>query len=190
MSLTKKQLNKVSDAVKQFSDDIKWRRTLTPCEKRVKFVEIKRELDSAEMSLVSDVSTVLKRSVDKIVADVEKVLDAGDLSKLEGLKVGYHGKLVNIIKNHLIRLFLYGQKEVFQELGVDGESVRSLNYGRYFEAKSEAYVTELEGRLKARAILNVLAGVSAGRTNDEITKSLSEKIPTAPVKVSITLKAR
>ena len=154
------------------ANTFKWRRQLTRAESRVKLEELEETFDSAEELYVSEISAVLRQSLNRMQKDVSKALQNDDLVSLRNLKVGYHDKLVNIIKDVFVKTYLYGHGAVYEEIGMEVNSVKKRKYVQYFRAKAEAIVTELEGRLKARIILIVLAGLNAGRSEKEISAEI------------------
>lgn len=180
---TTEQLAQVSSELKEFAEKIRWRRDLTIFEKRVKFTEIEKLLDTSEEQYVESVATILKGSVSRIVKEIESALDNNDLSSLKSIRVGFHDKLVSVIHGHFVKLYLAGKKQVFEELSIKDPPTSHRFYQRYFRLKAEAIIIELEAKLKSRAILTVLAGVSANRTKKEIiseVRGLSERAGGVP----------
>lgn len=166
-------------ALLEFADRVKWRRKLTSFEGRIKFVELKKRLDKAEETYVMAISEILVKSLDRIVRDIEAILKKNDVTELQNIRIGYHDKMVNAVRENLIELYFYGKQAVYEELGKKEALVRkSREMMRYYRVKAEAIISELEGKLKARAILIVLEGVKKKRPAKEIVaqvRGLSER---------------
>lgn len=172
-------LKELKAALLQFAENVKWRRSLTPFEKRIKLVELKERLDVAEETYVAAISEVLVKSLDRVVKDIEKMLQKDDITELQNIRIGYHDLMVNTIRENLIDLYFYGKQAVYEELGKKDALIRkSRKMMRYYRVKAEAIITELEGKLKARAILIVLEGVKRQRSDKDIlaqVRGLSER---------------
>lgn len=169
-----KKLREISNVLKEFTEGVRWRRDLTVAEKRVKFDEVNQIFDTFEERMVFELADVLRRVLDKLSEDIRAVLESSNYIDFEKIVIGYHGKLVNIVKKNLQAGFLIGQSEVYEELEIEKDPVRSVNYMHFYNAQAEAYITELEGKIKARAILLALNGVMLGRPIDSIVKQIKE----------------
>ena len=146
----------------------KWRRELTPGEKRVNFKYLEEQWTSAEATLVDDLVPVLIQVIDRLETDLRKILDSENYKDLGNLKAGYKDKLVGVFKVHMFDAFKVGKRGVYSEFKVQKDATLNARAREYMSAKAEATVNDILDKMKSHAIFIALKGIKAGLTTDQI----------------------
>lgn len=150
----------------------KWHRDLTEFEKRVDFVKLNESWDTAEEVYIDEVTPIVTQIKDKLFKDISKILESKDYNKLTDIKIGYHDKLVNIIKQRLFEAYRVGKEQAYKEMKKDKEVQLSTGDRQYFTIKAEAIVDNLFSQIKTQSIFIVLSGLKAQKNDREIMADL------------------
>ena len=145
-----------------------WRRELTPGEKRVDFKQLEEQWASAEAALTDDLVPVLIQVIDRLEADLRKILDSKNYKDLGDLKVGYKDKLVMVFKTHMFDAFKVGKTGVYSEFKIQKDMTLDARAREFMSAKAEATVNDLLDKMKSYALFTTLNGIKAGFTTDQI----------------------
>ena len=170
-TLTKTELTEFHSALKEFTDGLKWKRDLTPCEKRVNFKDIDDKITAAEDLLAEQAGAILKQMVDKAIKDVEKILESGKPAELQGLKdikIAYVGKYTNLIQQILQDLVICGAAQVKDEQKIEGNITIPNSTRQWIAAKAEAIASRHAQMIKQQVIFGALSGVDADKTTKQI----------------------
>lgn len=173
MPLDTNTLVELKQALNEFAENTRWWRKLTPFEKRVKLSEIQNTVVTNEETYVETLAEILKGSLKRIVSSVKSIMNGESIADLKDLRVGYHDKMVNVVRENLVKMYLYGKQSVYEEVGkTDAVVSRTNKMMLWYRVKAEAIVTELEGKLKARALYIVLEGIRRNRNEKEIISQI------------------
>lgn len=146
----------------------KWRRELTPAEKRINFTQLEERWNSTEAELVDELIPVMNQVIARLEAELRVILDSEKYNELSDIKIGYKDKLVGIFKTHMLDAFKVGKLEVYDEFKIKKDFVLNAKARQYMSAKAEAVVGDMLDRIKANAIFATLNGIKAGFTTDQI----------------------
>jgi len=152
-----------------------WRRDLFPAERRVALKVLEEQWDTAESVFVTSLSVVLQQMLDRLLDDVQKILEGRDFGALKDIKIGYRDKMVNIIRQQLVDDFKMGKGTVYQEFSVRKDVTIPDDSKDYFSAKAEAIVTDISEKIKTTTIFVVLAGIKSNKSDAEIMFELKGK---------------
>lgn len=151
---------------------VKWHRDLTQFEKRVDYVQLNEKWDTAEESYVDSLIPVIKQIRDKLFIDITRILKAGNYIELPNIKIGYHDKVVNIIKQQLFDAYRMGKQQAYDEFKKDKKVVLTTEDREYFTVKAETVTLDLFSKIKTQTIFIVLAGVRAEKNTSQIMADL------------------
>lgn len=146
----------------------KWRRDLFPAEKRVDFIQLDEKWTTAETAFVDAMAPVLNQVLERLLSDIEKILESKDYGSLKEVKVGYKDKLVNIMRQHLFDAFRVGKTGVYSEFNIGKDVVIDTEKRNYFGVKADVVVSDILDKIKNNAVFTALAGVNAGKTVPQI----------------------
>ncbi len=146
----------------------KWRRDLTRHEDNESLIKLEERWNISEEVYVEEMQEVVRKVIEKLLADVTKLLENEDIRGLNDIRMGYRDKLVNIVKGNLFNSYRIGKAGVFDELEVKKEVVFGANDKAYLISKSEAIVDDMLGRTKSNTVFTCLAGIRARQSIKQI----------------------
>jgi len=153
----------------------KWRRELTPGEKRVDFKRLEEQWVSAETALVEDLVPVLVQAIGRLETDLRKILDSGDYNGFKELKIGYKDKLAMVFKTHMFDAFKMGKAGVYSEFKVQKDVALDAFARELMGVRAEATVNDLLDKMKSHVVFTALSGIKAGLTTDQIVAEVKGK---------------
>lgn len=145
-----------------------WRRDLFPAEKRCNLVQLDEQWTTAEIIFVDSLAPVLSQMLERLLSDVEKILLEKNYPAISDIKLGFRDKLVNIVRQQMFDAFKMGKTGVYSEFSIRGEVKVEASQRDYFNAKAEAVVDDIQGKVRTETIYTVLAGIKAEKTVDQI----------------------
>jgi hypothetical protein len=149
-----------------------WRRDLFQAERRVNLYQLDEQWTTAETALVDALTPVLNQVLERLVGDVENILESGNYSELKEVKPGYKDKLVNIMRQHLFDAFKMGKVGVYHEFHINKDVIVDAKMKSYFGVKSDTIVNDLLDKIKNNAVFIALAGINAGKTTLQIVADI------------------
>jgi hypothetical protein len=149
-----------------------WRRELYPAEKRVDLKQLQESWNSAETALVDELTPILNQVMEKLEADLRKILDSEKYGELRDIKIGFKDKLVSTFKAHMFDAFRVGKSGVYDEFKIKKDMTLDTLAREYMSIKSDAVVADLLDKIKSNAIFETLNGIKAGLTTDQIIKNV------------------
>lgn len=153
----------------------KWRRELSPAEKRVNVKELGEAWNSAEAEFVDSLTPILNQALNRLASDIKVILESEDYSALKDVKVGYRDKLVNAAKQNMLDAYRIGKSGVFEELKIDKPLVIDKEAKKFFTTKAEIIVQFLQNRMLSEALFMTMAGIRENKSIPAIMADIKGK---------------
>jgi hypothetical protein len=100
---------------KELASD-KWRRPVFDYEANVDFAGIEVKMDTLETEFVDSLRPVFNKVTDQAIDDIRPLLDAADISKLDGLVMKFPNEYKNILKSTMTDGYNFAKKGASEEL--------------------------------------------------------------------------
>lgn len=163
---------------------LRWRRDFTEAERRVDFVKLAEQFDSAEAQIASTVAPVLAKQRARLMAQAKAAVNEARRNKgvtlaadTAAFKAGYHGAYQSALLSTLAGLYRFGKQSVMAELGAAKQAAddnRALP-GR-IKQLAERLAHEAADRMGQKAagiVFNALIGLVDGE--DEYWDELDDE---------------
>lgn len=143
----------------------KWRRDLNVQEKVVDLEDLNNNWDTAEEQMTADMRKTIKKSANKYIAQIQKILN-GDQSKpqkikaVKNLTAKYEPEYIDAIRKHIDHMYQYGVKSVNKELQTQTQP--SASGTASLKAKAEALAALQIQKMVSSVQMSVLSNIGRG----------------------------
>lgn len=151
-----------------------WRRDLFPAEQKVNYKQLNDRWDTLENKFVDNTIPIFKQVMDKLLVDLEVMLDSKDYNSLKDIRIGYRDKMVNVIKQILFEAFKTGKGSVHEELNINNAVDIGAKERGLLIAKAEALVTYIYDKVRSNMNFLVLKGIRENLSTNQILQSVQD----------------
>lgn len=93
-----------------------WRRPLSDAEERVDLAAIENKMDTLESEFTESMRTTFNKVTDQALKDLKPILDSGDISELDSVKLKFPNEYKNVIKGSMNESYIFGKKGASAEV--------------------------------------------------------------------------
>ena len=152
-----------------------WRRDLTVWEKEVNLKEINSQFNTYEEKFAKEAKAIVGAQSEKIISDIQKIIESGEWSKLRDLSVAYQGKYGDKLKSLIGDLYDFGMKSVAKDKGKKTPS-QSKFAQTWINTKAQNTAEYQAGMLKSKSVQSAMDAYSKGKSPKEILWAVRNEI--------------